>query len=93
LNVEVAWNDQNWVSYDAATWEDHNAKGFMILARSIILWDNGKKLQIRVFFNVTYKPGKKSYVPDVWFCQVTWPRGTSSQSNGSIAPIDTKRGG
>jgi hypothetical protein len=27
------------------------------------------------------KPGKKLYVPDFWFCQVTGPRGTSSQSN------------
>jgi hypothetical protein len=32
---EVASNDKNWVSYDAATRGDHNAKGFMILARSV----------------------------------------------------------
>jgi hypothetical protein len=33
--IEVASNDKKWVSYDAATGGDHNAKGFIILARSI----------------------------------------------------------
>jgi hypothetical protein len=33
--IEVASNDKNWVSYDAVTRGDHNAKGFMILARSV----------------------------------------------------------
>jgi hypothetical protein len=33
--IEVASNDKNWVSYDEATWGDHNSKGFMILARSV----------------------------------------------------------
>jgi hypothetical protein len=33
--IEVASNDKNWVSYDAATGGDHNAKGLMILAKSV----------------------------------------------------------
>jgi hypothetical protein len=81
--IEVASNDKNWVSYNAATWGDYNAKGFMILARSVceIMAKKSKLGHLK----------KKSYGADFWFCQVTWPRGISSQSNGAIAPIVTKR--
>jgi hypothetical protein len=66
----VASNDKNWVSYDAATRGDHNAKGFMILARSVceIM---AKKSKLGHFSTPPIKPGKKSYGADFWFCQAT----------------------
>jgi hypothetical protein len=60
--IEVASNYKNWVSYEAATL-DHNAKGFMILARSV-----------REITAKKYKLGHFSTPPisqDFWFCPVT----------------------
>jgi hypothetical protein len=89
--IEVASNDKNWVSYDTATWGDHNAKGFMILARSVCE-TMAKKSKLGHFS--TPRPPisqeKKLYGADFLFCQVTWPRATSSQKQRVNSPHSYK---